>query len=148
MTFKNIVEMHKIEIENDFNQSDYIVSKVKNLESHVIDDIYDSSIMRMCIKYETFTAEAYKFLFEDKNISYNHPWRYTRYIAQHLNINIKKEYKIAHECWDIYNTLKHVNSKTHVRRLNIISKYKLEDSRSVANFVRESLVKLMNKIVK
>lgn len=146
--FLNLVDEYLREIDNDSKQADYIISKVGKFDSELVDDIYQSAILRMCIKYESFTADAYSILIEDRNVKYNHPWAYTRQIAEALGIDIYNEYKTANDCWDIYNSLKHVNYKTKLEEARIADRYNLSNYQEMCRFICNTLINLLKALKK
>ncbi|NQZ65825.1 MAG: hypothetical protein HRT99_01235 [Mycoplasmatales bacterium] len=119
--------------------------EAKFKEPEIIDYIYTSATINMCIKYEAFIADYYQYMF-DVSPRYNHPWANTRDIAKKLNKDISWEYKIAHDLWDYYNSLKHINSATSIEKEKIIKKYNLKSSKHVAEFVHKSLGRLVKKL--
>ncbi len=112
----------------------------------IINHIYVSAILNMCIKYEAFIADQYNHIF---NVShrYNHPWANTRDIAKKLKIDVKSEYKVAHDLWDYYNSLKHINDQTTDEKEKIVNKYNLNSVKEVAELVYISLTNLVEKLI-
>ncbi|WKX02752.1 hypothetical protein [Candidatus Mycoplasma mahonii] len=74
----------------------------------IIEENYKLSIINMCISYEAYISDLFDMVFH-KNPKYNHPWSNTREIINRFKIDVTNEYKNAHDAWDYYNTLKHIN---------------------------------------
>ena len=141
-----LVKEYKNEIKKDYDSTVRIVSLIPNISEEDYNDLYISAILRMCIKYETFTSLAISEYVDRNNVEFNHPWRYTRQLVDILGINVDGQYDVAHDMWVIYNTLKHVNSQTEHNFLNMIRKYNLSDIKDIANFIKKALMKLLEAI--
>ena len=135
-----ILEMYKKEIIKNYDHA-VLTSNIKAIG----DEAFFNSIIGMCIKYETLTADLEEQIF-NREPKYNHPWSNTREISKKLRVNITKEYAIAHDAWDLYNTLKHVNDKTEVEQVKLFKKYKLNGIQEAAIFVRNALINLIDKL--
>lgn len=145
MNFERLIDTYIKEMNHEIAEADYIISKIGKFDQDLVDDIYDSALIKVCIKYEAFTADAYQMLISGDQVSYNHPWSYTRQIAEVLGIDIHKEYEIAHDAWEIYNALKHINFKTKSQALKFTNKYNLRTSRERTIFITDALVNLLYK---
>lgn len=143
MHLHELVDEYVKEINKDKEQADYIISKVGKFDQELVDDIYDSATLRMCIKYEAFTADAYQQIIDFKNVKYNHPWAYTRLFAHELRLDIHEEYQVANDLWELYNALKHVNYKTRLEASKIAEKYNIFTAQDRMNAIREALVNLL-----
>ena len=138
--YLEILEQYKKAIEKHYDQA-LVASKIKEIG----DDAFVWFILSMCIQYEALTADIEEDIFK-KTPRYNHPWANTREIAKKLNINIESEYKKAHDAWDLYNSLKHINDKTQLEKHKIFIKYNIKNIREATKFVKNSLVKLIYKL--
>lgn len=136
----DLLEKYKLEIEKHFKQANII-----SLIPEIGNEAYIGAILKMCIKYEALTSDIMETLYKIKP-RYNHPWSNTREIAKKLKINIDIEYKHAHDAWDLYNTLKHINDKTEIDQHKLFKKYNLLNMKDAAIFVKNSLIKLIYKI--
>lgn len=145
MYLEDLTEEYIKEINKDKEQADYIISKVGKFDQELVDDIYDSALLRMCIKYESWTADAYQRIISHENIKYNHPWAYTRMFAHALDLDIHEEYAYAHDLWEIYNALKHVNYKTRLISNKIADKYNLKTAQDRMYAMRDALVSLLSR---
>lgn len=143
MYLEDLTEEYIKEINKDKEQADFIVSKVGKFDRELVDDIYDSALLRMCIKFESWTADAYQRIISHENVKYNHPWAYTRMFASTLELDIHEEYEYAHDLWEIYNALKHVNYKTRLIANRMSEKYGLKSAQSRMNAMRDALVALL-----
>ena len=141
--YKKLIETHKAEIKKQYEQAIRIEKKFNDNE--LINDVYDSSIIDMCIRFEAFTSDLYEEL-SGNEPRYNHPWANIRYVMDSYNIKMKEEYKVAHDMWDYYNTLKHINAKMHIEKLKIKEKYNITDSKSAAKKVFEALTTLLERL--
>lgn len=144
--YKKKLDIYRRSIDREFKRADYIISRIGKSDSHLVNAVYDSALIRMCIKYESFTTEAYKKIIQHENIVYNRPWDYTRNIADALGINVDKEYAKANEAWHIYNSLKHVNINTTRKSKVTEDKLKLSSARDRAKYIYDSLTTLLNKL--
>ncbi|MCK5866940.1 MAG: hypothetical protein KAG14_00930 [Mycoplasmataceae bacterium] len=104
---------------------------------------FNLSIINMCITYEAFISDLYEEIYK-REPKYNHPWSNTRGIARDKNINIDGLYKLAHDAWDYYNTLKHINSSMESEQRKIIRKYSLDTPKKASMFVYDSLRNLIS----
>ena len=141
--YKAILNQYLDQIDSIFDIS-LKVSKMTD-DKEMSHDIFIGAALNMCIKYETMTSDLNSIVFKNKPM-YNHPWSNTRLIANILKIDIEKEYETAHDAWDIYNNLKHVNHKTRLNQNKILKKYNLNSAESIAKFIRNSLKKLIIKM--
>lgn len=140
--YKDIVQEYIKEINSDFEISKQIANAV-NRDKNLIETINNSTIISMCIKYEAFTSDLMSKI-RRRQVTYNHPWSYTRAIAKILNVDISRQYKVAHDVWDYYNTLKHVNHATKVEELKIKKEYNINNSWDALRFVHNALIELLN----
>lgn len=147
MYLEDLTKEYIKEINKDKEQADYIVSKVGRFDQELVDDIYDSALLRMCIKYESWTADAYQKIVSHENVKYNHPWAYTRMFAHNLDIDIYREYEYAHDLWEIYNALKHVNYKTRLIANKMSEKYNLKTAQDRMNAMRDALTELLSRFL-
>lgn len=143
MELNNLIDDYIKEINTDKEQADYIISKVGRGDKDLVNDIYDSATLRMCIKFEAWTADAYQQIIDFKNVKYNHPWAYLRLFAHTLNLDIHEEYEYAHDLWELYNALKHVNYQTRLEAHKIAEKYNLKSAQARMNAMRDALVSLL-----
>ena len=113
----------------------------------MLNENFNLSIINMCITYEAFISDLYEEIYK-KEPRYNHPWSNTRDIAKLKNINIKGYYKLAHDAWGYYNTLKHINSSMENEQLNLINKYSLDTPKKAFIFVYKTLQTLIMQFAK
>ncbi len=142
----SIVEKHIDAIKTDLETAVFLSKLVKDNQL-ILDDVFTSSIVKMCIEYESFTTEAHKFVFPGKPIKYNHPWRYTRELSEKLKIDISREYELAHESWEIYNTIKHLNERMLILRNKICEKENLKNIEEISIFINATLISLLKKFL-
>ena len=142
-----IVRKHITAIKEDLSNAKILKQLTNSDHKELVPEIFTSTIIKMCIEYESFTTEAYDFVFPKDTLKYNHPWRYTRELSSKLNINIKNEYRKAHEGWEIYNTLKHLNKRMIVSREKISLKENLKSVEEMAIFIHDALIKLLEKFI-
>lgn len=140
--------MEKIYL-NEINKQMKMANKIDKAlnDPEITNQIYISAILNMCIKYEAFIADYNEKLFGGTP-QYNHPWSNTRNIAKKLKININKEYILAHDLWEYYNALKHINLKTQKDKKELDNKYVFKNSKEAAEFICLSLTNLVKKFIK
>lgn len=140
-----IVNEYKEQINQDLRDADFIIDNLGDkVDKQLFDDVYNSAVINMCIKYEAFTSDAYGVVV-DTNVTFNHPWDYTRKIAKKLNLHISDEYEKAHYAWDYYNALKHSNKNMRIKLVKFWSTNKFKDTKEVAHTVNKLLNDLLNK---
>lgn len=142
--YKKILEEYRKEIASHYEHALRIYSKFENDDS-IVKDVFIGAIIHMCIKYEALTSDIQSNVY-GKDPRYNHPWSNTRNIAKKLGIDISKEYKRAHDAWDIYNSLKHINYKSKLEKSKILKNYKLNTIYDMAKFILDSLDNLIKKM--
>ena len=144
---KDVAQKHIDSMKEDYQEALYIDKLVMKDNKNAKEDIFSFLILKLCINYESFTTQAFEEIFPKKKVKYNHPWSYTRVVAKKLKIDISKEYVDAHESWNIYNTLKHLNQKTAVTRQNICLEQNLKTFKEMAEFIMKSLIELLSKFL-
>lgn len=138
--FKRTLEEYKKEINSQYDHAIKVDEAFH--DKAFISDSYKLAIIGMCIKYEALTSDLEEIVFK-KQPRYNHPWSNTRVIAKELGIDITEEYKLAHDSWDLYNSLKHINDQTEEEKEKFFNKYNIKDIKQAAEFVRRTLINLI-----
>ena len=141
-----LIDEHSKDIVKQYKIAKQIEMKFLDNEE-IVEDTYNSSIIDMCIRFESFTSDLYEII-SGREPRYNHPWANIRMIASKMSIDIKKEYKVAHDMWDYYNTLKHINSKMNIEKLKLVKEYEIKNAKDAANKVLAALKKLLLKLRK
>lgn len=113
----------------------------------MLNENFKLSIINMCITYEAFISDLYEEIY-DREPKYNHPWANTRDIARDKEINIEGYYKLAHDAWEYYNTLKHINSSMEYEQRKLIRKYSIDTPKKASLFVYEALKALIGQFNK
>ena len=113
----------------------------------MIKENFNLSIINMCITYESFISDLYEEIYKTEP-KYNHPWSNTRDIAGDKKIDIDGFYKLAHDAWEYYNTLKHINSSMEEEQRKLINRYSLDTPKKASIFVYNSLRNLTERFGK
>lgn len=110
------------------------------------DEIYTYGILGMCIRFESFCADAFDFWFPQKSVKYNHPWFHMRELAAALKVDIKEEYTVAHHMWELYNSLKHINDVTESEKHKVMIHFNLNNLKEAFYFFEKVIIDLISKI--
>lgn len=142
--YNTIVRSYINGIKQDFELSKQIIKHMGTENRDIVEFVNNSTVIAMCIKYETFTTDLLSHI-KNRQMSYNHPWANSRVIAKKMNINIDREYKNAHDAWDYYNSLKHVNSHSKLEAQKFTDEHNLQSSWDALKFTYHALIELLEK---
>lgn len=143
---KEIAKKYLDEIDKDLEYSKILVQHTGHSNPDLVTFVNDSTIISICIKYESFTSEV-MYAIKEKNIAYNKPWAYTRYFMRIFKMDLDKEYELAHDAWEYYNSLKHENHKSQVEQTKFVKKHGIKNSWDALRFVHQSISKILEKFV-
>lgn len=143
---KEIAKKYLEEISRDFEYSKTIIQHTGHGNPDLVQFVNDSAIISICIKYESFTSEAMHAV-QEKDIAYNKPWAYTRYFMRIFKLDLDKEYEVAHDAWEYYNSLKHENHKSQVEQTKFVKKHNIKNSWDALKFTHNAIVSILVKII-
>lgn len=142
----NIIDDYIRDINKTKNSIEKLVIFADHEDEIPSNEIYTYGILGMCIRFESFCADAFAFWFPQKPVKYNHPWFHIRELAKALKVDITDEYTIAHRMWELYNSLKHINYVTENDKHKVMVHFKLNNLKEVFYFFEKAIINLMNKI--
>lgn len=143
---KMIAQKYLDEINKDLEYSKILIKHTGHDDPDLVTFVNDSTIISICIKYESFTSEVMKAL-REKDIAYNKPWAYTRYFMRILRLELDKEYELAHDAWEYYNSLKHENHKSQVEQTKFVKKHGIHNSWDALKFVHHAITDILKKFI-
>lgn len=143
---KLIAQKYLNEINKDLEYSKILINHTGHNDPELVTFVNDSTIISICIKYESFTSEVMTAL-REKDIAYNKPWAYTRYFMRILKLDLEKEYELAHDAWEYYNSLKHENHKSQVEQTKFVKKHGVRNSWDALKFVHQAISKILIKFI-